>query len=148
MQWRRKKRKCELEDLPKLWRRSRWWWWFSHEVVSGSCNPVDCSPLGFFVHGILQARILEWVAISFSRGYSWPKNWTWVFCISGRWFINWAMREGWRSRCEMLIGRISKRKKNIWGGKDRICRDSEVGKNLFKKPTVSHVARIKYMKER
>ena len=48
----------------------------------------------------------------------------------------------------MLIGHISKRKKNILGGEDRICRDSEVGKNLFKEPTVSHVARIKYMKER
>ena len=34
------------------------------------CNPVDCSPLGFSVHGILQARILEWVAISSSRGSS------------------------------------------------------------------------------
>ena len=34
------------------------------------CNPIDCSPPGFSVHGILQARILEWVAISFSRGSS------------------------------------------------------------------------------
>ena len=36
------------------------------------CDPVDCSPPGFSAHGILQARILEWVAISFSRGSSWP----------------------------------------------------------------------------
>ena len=34
------------------------------------CNPVDCSPLGSSVHGILQARILEWVAISYSRSFS------------------------------------------------------------------------------
>ena len=34
------------------------------------CDPVDCSPPGSFIHGILQARILEWVAISFSRGPS------------------------------------------------------------------------------
>ena len=34
------------------------------------CDPMDCSPPGSFVHGILQARILEWVAISFSRGSS------------------------------------------------------------------------------
>ena len=44
-------------------------WWFSHKVVSESCDPVDCSPPGSSVHGISQARILEWVAISFSRGF-------------------------------------------------------------------------------
>ena len=42
----------------------------SHPVVSDSCNPMDCSPPGSSVPGILQARILEWVAISFSRGSS------------------------------------------------------------------------------
>ena len=42
------------------------------------CDPMDCSPLGSSVHGILQARILEWVAISFSRGSSSPRDWTWV----------------------------------------------------------------------
>ena len=39
---------------------------------------MDCSLPGFFVHGIFQARVLEWVAISFSRGSSWPRNRTWV----------------------------------------------------------------------
>ena len=43
-------------------------WWFSHSVVSNSCDPMDCNPPGSSVHGILQAGILEWVAISFSRG--------------------------------------------------------------------------------
>ena len=38
------------------------------------CNPMDCSQLGSSVHGILQARILEWVAISFSRGSSQPRD--------------------------------------------------------------------------
>ena len=38
------------------------------------CNPMDCSPLHFSVHGILQARTLEWVAIPFSRGSSWPQG--------------------------------------------------------------------------
>ena len=42
----------------------------SHSVVSSSCYPMDCSPSGPSVHGILQARILEWVAIPFSRSYS------------------------------------------------------------------------------
>ena len=46
------------------------------------CNPMNCSPLGSSVHGIFQARILKWVAISFSRGPSWPRDWTQVSCIS------------------------------------------------------------------
>ena len=41
------------------------------------CDPVDCSPPGSSIHGILQARILEWVAISFSRGCSRPRDRTW-----------------------------------------------------------------------
>ena len=48
---------------------------------------------GSSVHGILQARILEWVAISFSRGSSWPRNQTQVSYIAGRFFTNWAIRE-------------------------------------------------------
>ena len=46
------------------------------------CDPVDCSSSGSSVHGILQARILEWVAISFSRGSSWPMDRTQVSCIT------------------------------------------------------------------
>ena len=42
------------------------------------CNPMDYSPRGFSVHGILQVRILEWIAISFSRGSSWLREWTLV----------------------------------------------------------------------
>ena len=48
------------------------------------CDPVDCSPPGSSVHGIMQARILEWAAISFSRGSSQPRDQTWVFCIASR----------------------------------------------------------------
>ena len=51
------------------------------------CNPIDCSPLGSSVHGVFQARILEWVAISFSRGSSWPRDQTQVSCIAGRLFV-------------------------------------------------------------
>ena len=50
------------------------------------CNPVDCNLLGFSVHGILQARILEWVAISFSRGSSRPRDRTPVSRMGGRHF--------------------------------------------------------------
>ena len=42
------------------------------------CDLMDCSLPGFSIHGIFQARILEWVAISFSRGSSWPRDRTWV----------------------------------------------------------------------
>ena len=59
-------------------------------------DPVDCSlsaSSGSSVHGILQARRLEWVAISFSRGSSWPRDQTQVSCIAGRFFTNWATRE-------------------------------------------------------
>ena len=45
------------------------------------CNPMDCGPPGSSVYGIFQARILEWVAISYSRGSSWPKDGTCVSCI-------------------------------------------------------------------
>ena len=57
------------------------------------CDPVDCSPPGSYVHGILQARILEWVAISFSRGSSQPRDRTQVSLIAGRLFNLWATRE-------------------------------------------------------
>ena len=58
------------------------------------CDPMDCSLPGSSLHGILQARELEWVAISFSRGYSWPRDWTRVSRIPGRHFNLWATREG------------------------------------------------------
>ena len=57
-------------------------------VVSNSCDPMDCSLPGSSVPGIFQARILEWVAISFSRGSSPPRDQTWVSCIAGGFFTN------------------------------------------------------------
>ena len=57
------------------------------------CDPTDYSPPGSSVHGILQARILEWVAIPFSRGSSRPRNQTWISCIANRFFIIWALGE-------------------------------------------------------
>ena len=47
---------------------------------------MDCSLPGSSVYGILQVRILEWVAIPFFRGSSQPRDWTWVSCIAGRFF--------------------------------------------------------------
>ena len=69
----------------------RWKW--SRLVVSDSFRPLDCSPPGSSVHGIVQARILEWVAISFSRVSFWPRDWTQVSRIAGRCFNLWATRE-------------------------------------------------------
>ena len=67
-------------------------------VMSNSNDPMDCSLPGSSVHGIFQGRMLGWVAISFSRGFSWPRNRTQVSYTAGRFFTNWAMREtqnGW-----------------------------------------------------
>ena len=66
-------------------------------VVSDSCNLMDCSLQRSSVHGIFQARVLEWVAISFSRGSSQPRDWTRVFLTVGRRFTIWATREASRN---------------------------------------------------
>ena len=66
------------------------------QSCSTFCNPMDCSPPGFSIHGIFQARILEWVAVSFSRRSSWPRDRTWVSHIAGRCFpIQNVMRTSW-----------------------------------------------------
>ena len=57
------------------------------------CNPTNCSPPGSSVHGILQARILQWVAISFSRGSSQLRDQAQVSCIACRLFTVWSTRE-------------------------------------------------------
>ena len=57
------------------------------------CRPMDCSLPGSSVHRIFQARILEWVAISSSKGSFQPRDQTQVSCIAGRFFTNWATRE-------------------------------------------------------
>ena len=57
------------------------------------CEAMDCSLPGSSVHWIHQARILDYVAILFSRGSSWPRDREWVSCIAGRFFTTWATRE-------------------------------------------------------
>ena len=64
----------------------------SCSVMSDLCYPMDYSPPGSSLHGILQARILEWVAISFSRGSSRPRDRTQVSCIAGKCFTVWASK--------------------------------------------------------
>ena len=57
------------------------------------CDPMDGNLPGSTVHGIFQARILEWAAVSFSRGSSQPRDRTWISCIADRCFTFWATRE-------------------------------------------------------
>ena len=65
----------------------------NRSVVSNSLRSQGQYMPSSFVHGILQARILEWVAISSSRGSSLLRDWTWVSCIAGRFFTDWATGE-------------------------------------------------------
>ena len=74
---------------------------------------MDYSLPGSSLHGILQARIREWVTISFSRGSSWPRDRTWVSHIAGRHFNLWATREA-------LVNYILK-KEGIFELNDRHC---------------------------
>ena len=66
---------------------------WSRSVVPTLHDPMDCSLSGSSVHGLFQARVLEWIAISFSRGSSRPRNWTQGSCVAGRHFTVWATRE-------------------------------------------------------
>ena len=77
--------------------------------VMSDCDPVDCSPQGSSVHGMLQARILEWGAISFSRGSFQLRDRIPVSRIAGRRFILWATREAkeWKFYFKCLKWEIS-----------------------------------------
>ena len=68
------------------------------------CDHMDCRSSGSTVHGILQARIAEWIAISFSRGSSRPRDWTLVSCITGRLFTNWTTRKPYKSLSICMYG--------------------------------------------
>ena len=70
-----------------------------HGLVAKSCptlcNPMDCSLPGFLVHGIFQGIILEWIAISFCRGFSWSRDQTLVSFLAGSFFTT-ESPENWR----------------------------------------------------
>ena len=68
------------------------WLLFFKKWEQNLSEPMDCSLPGSSIHGILQARILEWVAISLSRGSSQPRDQTLVFRTSGRFFTIWATK--------------------------------------------------------
>ena len=79
-----------LHVYVRLNLKKRFFHKFCHCLCAQSCpalcDPMNCSPPGSSVHGILQARILEWVAISSSGGSSQPRDWTHVPCLAGRFF--------------------------------------------------------------
>ena len=84
------------------------WTCLGAQLCPTLCEPMDCSPPGSSVHRIFQARKLDWVAISSSRGSSWPKDWTSVSCITGGFFTNWAAKLGrtrsrWVVKCLVLF---------------------------------------------
>ena len=113
------------------------WKWKVKVKVTQSCLTL-CDPMDCIVHGILQARILEWVAFPFSRGSSQPRDRTQVSWIAGRFFTSWATNvcgyapkrrnkkpsQGDQSRwtqedraCSMLLRNVSNwtgNAKNIW----------------------------------
>ena len=75
------------------WGENRWWKVKESEVAQSCltlCDPMDCSLPDSSIHGIFKATVLEWVAISFSRGSSWPRDRTQVSRIVGRCFTIWA----------------------------------------------------------
>ena len=81
------------------------------------CYLLGCNLPGSSVHGILQARILEWVAIPFSRESSWPKDWTQVSHIEGQFFTIWATREA----CYSVYFSLSIKKSFSMAIKENLC---------------------------
>ena len=109
-----------------------WVYATKHIQSMGSlCDPMDCSLPGSSVHGILQAIVLEWIAISFSRGSSQPRDQTRVFCIAGRFFttepsgkprykqhtwnfIEWGtLKVIWNFKT--FSGIVQEKSENVWG---------------------------------
>ena len=79
--------------------------------VTQSCLTL-CDPMDYTVHGILQARILEWVAFPFSSRSSQPRNQTGVSCIAGWFFTSWAIREAHTNHTSLQF--YVKTKMNMW----------------------------------
>ena len=113
------------------------------------CDPMDCSPPGSSVLGISQARILECFTTSFSRGSSWPRDWTQVSCKAGRFFTDWANREAslkitwlqWFGPSSSLLVSLSKEKDRMASTniKTWIFRElygTSLNKTIFKQITV------------
>ena len=104
------------------------------------CDPMDCRLSGSSVHEILQARILEWVAIPFSSRCSWPRDWIWISFIVGKFFTIWATKEGqgyityiqkWKKK------KILQKAASKTGPMDSTCLFSRLCRVLFPEEVVS-----------
>ena len=82
---------------------SHWSWVLEHLRVVSLCDSVSCRLPGSLVHGILQARILEWRATPFFRESPWPRDQTRVSCTAGRFFNIWAAREAQEMHRVLLL---------------------------------------------
>ena len=86
--------KAEILLGDNRWLKKKKSKWEKYRISQSCClvvesyptfwDPIDCNPQGSFVHRISQARILEWVTISFSRGSFQPRDWTHISCIGGQ----------------------------------------------------------------
>ena len=99
----------------RLTQPASWYWWLSSRHTSASTGPGEsetkvkvtqscptlCESMDCIVHGILQVRILEWVAFPFSQGSSRPRSQTGVSCIVGGFFSNWAIRKNLGMRLQI-----------------------------------------------
>ena len=113
-------------------------------LVAKSCLtflwPMDCSLPGSSVHGISQARILEWVAISFSRGSSWSRDQIWVYCLAGGFFTIEPTGKPYVCTCVTFAEKITKCK---WRTKRQIHGKNTIfvyGKILYLKDSKSSQA--------
>ena len=93
------------------------------------CDPMDCSLPETSVHGIFQARVLEWVAISYSRVSSRPRDRTQVSCIVGRRFTVWATREA-HEDLNLHLNRVDWEVGERWRDKEVVMKIQEAGLSL------------------
>ena len=114
--------------------KNHWVSEWSRSVVS-NCDPMDCSLQGSSVHGIFQAKVLEWVAISFSRGSSRPRDQTQVSHIAGKRFTIWATREA-------ISCKDGHDKGQKWQGPNRSKRDLEDVARIYRKTSTEKVLMI------
>ena len=91
----KKQPKCQSTDdwVKKMWVKWNIMFVLVAQLCLTLCNPVGCSPPGSPVHGILQGRILDWVAVPFPRGSSWPGDGTQVSRIAGGFFTTSTTRK-------------------------------------------------------
>ena len=88
-----------------IWSRSIYIYIYRWIIKQKSCLTL-CHPMGYTDHGILQPRILDWVAFPFSRGSSQTRDWTQVSLIAGGFFSSSAMREAQMSNMTCLVGKL------------------------------------------